>query len=429
MIVERCELPIRQEKLTKSQLAGAIVREAGGDWNPNCWSRGETVTKVGLLEVQKAVLKFRRQRFERRQTALAYFSPSQLRVENDYEGLSQEGGKGFPLELAIAASLMAPDQRAELMARTIDRHRKPEVRRRVHEILRNLDVSCINRLCLPGLPQTDSARYVRLVPRRHEFGPSDLIVYDLRTRSSKVGLSIKEDNLNIKNPGFAALGLPRNFQEDCKRAVREEMIPAWVEEMRARYGDLEVIPVHGGRECSCNWDERSGVKLDFIARTRNQVVKRFNAKNLNQRTQLVRSLFHQDNNPIENFFIVETSKQPIRVKKIIKEHSPAFNCRDPRMRPRAKSYAEIFDNSEADPMRLLIQIKFNSRFFEFQKGGQLLPEEKLTEKPETYFAVNSPHSATGRFILRYRWLASWDVVVNSMPSPNFWEILYQFDAR
>jgi hypothetical protein len=413
-------------ELTKPRLAKAIVSRAGDDWNLDCESRGGTVTKIGLNKVLDATMLLQRQHRGQRQQQLGYLTVGAPGFpENDYEALRDQGNTGIAAEFGIAASLMAPEQRRVFEVETISHHSQT---RRIQQIYRQLDATPINNLCLPGIGATEAERYIYLAPQDDDLGPSDLVVYGLH-HSARVGISIKVDNQNIKNVGFAALGLPQDLQEDNKSQIRATMMPAWVEEKVDTVGNLEIIPARKQPGFSCNWDGPSAVKLDFIARTRDQVVDIFNAKTLNERKRSVRSLFHLDNNPIEEFFLVEINKIPTRVKKIIRENSRAFHCGDPYMRPRANCYAEIFDNSGIDPMKLRIQIKFNSRFFEYQERNRLIPEEKLTRYPETYFAVNSPHSATGRFILKYRWLASWDVVVNSMPSPQFWEPLYQVNAR
>ncbi|MCA1713079.1 MAG: hypothetical protein LC789_16140 [Actinobacteria bacterium] len=56
LIVEELSLPIEPEKLTKPDLAHAIVKEAELRWSPvTCESSGGTVTKAGLDLVWQAV--------------------------------------------------------------------------------------------------------------------------------------------------------------------------------------------------------------------------------------------------------------------------------------------------------------------------------------------------------------------------------------
>ncbi len=423
LIVTRCNLSISRKELTKSELAGAIVREAGGDWNSNCWSRGETVTKVGLLKVQKAVLTFREQQFDRRQAAFAYLSPSELGVENDYESLAQEGNTGIAPEYAIAANLMAPDQRAEFTVRTIERHKNPGVRRRIEEILRHLDSSCINQHCLGGLPQTDSERYVRLVPRRHDLGPSDLIVYDLRTRDSKVGLSIKEGNLNIKNPGpEGGLGLPRGFIPRYKRRLHRVVVPQWIEEMRADIGDLEYRD--GGTRH--NWSRKTpSVVTDFYAEIADEVVGIFNDKTREEQKALIQSWFHLDANPIHNFYYIVTNKNPIYVKEIIREHRDRFRCEDPAMERRTKTKVQVLDRSGTDPMQVEVQVKCNNGLIEMKDSKtKTMHSTEIPVPGSPYFSVDSPHSPTGRFVLKYGNISSWNVTLKNRPSQDFWETVY-----
>lgn len=43
--------------LTKQRLAQSIVELGGGVWDPDCESRGGTVTRLGMLKVLEAVTK------------------------------------------------------------------------------------------------------------------------------------------------------------------------------------------------------------------------------------------------------------------------------------------------------------------------------------------------------------------------------------
>lgn len=42
-------------RLSKPELAKAIVQSAGLTWTPDCWSRPQTLTRRGLLRVEEAV--------------------------------------------------------------------------------------------------------------------------------------------------------------------------------------------------------------------------------------------------------------------------------------------------------------------------------------------------------------------------------------
>lgn len=44
-----------ENRLSKPELAEAITKAAGLTWTPDCWSRPQTLTRVGLLRVEEAV--------------------------------------------------------------------------------------------------------------------------------------------------------------------------------------------------------------------------------------------------------------------------------------------------------------------------------------------------------------------------------------
>lgn len=46
------------DRLSKPELAQAIVQSAGLSWTPDCWSRPQTLTKLGLERLEQAVERF-----------------------------------------------------------------------------------------------------------------------------------------------------------------------------------------------------------------------------------------------------------------------------------------------------------------------------------------------------------------------------------
>ena len=222
--------------LTKHQIAAAIVRYAGGDWNPDCESRGGTVTKIGLNKVLDATILLQRQHRRQRQQQIGYLTVGDPEFpENDYEALRNQNNTGIAAEFGIAASLMAPEQRRVFEVETIDHHSQIK---RIQGIYGELDPTPINDYCFPRIGKTDTERYIYLAPQDDSVGPSDLVVYDLR-RSVRVGISIKEENLNIKNPSPERLHLPAGFKAAAEARI-PDFIPDWIAEWERRKGDLVI---------------------------------------------------------------------------------------------------------------------------------------------------------------------------------------------
>ncbi len=413
LIDEKFELSIDPDnRLTKPQLAEAIVNKSGHEWHAGCESRGGTVTKIGLLKVLTAVYLFK----QFNAVADGLCTPAQLGIENDYARL-RNNNPGIEYEYAIAALLMPPRQLDEFRNTTLAGHSKERV---VNEICDEIDPTPINTHCVPGLVQTDDHRYVQCFFQSDEEGPSDIIVRDLRAPDAKVGISIKHGRTNktIKNASpVEGLEMTDAFMNRWERELRR-ITPDWVREMSERFGPLQYY-ARGGN----NWKRKQAeTVINYLDELGTDAMDIFNRKCREDRLRLTRSMLHLDHNPYDNFYIVTTHKTRrlgYFIDRILRQHHNNFACYDPIIERAAGSRVSkrIFDRAGLDPINLNIQIKLNRGLAEHGFDAN-----HLARDPNSFFEVRS---GAETHVLKYGSLKSWNISVTNDPSERFWEYVYE----
>ena len=418
LIDEKFELSLDPDnRLTKPQLAKAIATTSGQEWHAGCESRGGTVTKIGFRKVLYAVSYLK----QRAANGEGPFTPNQLGIANDYVALRTRN-TGTAYEYAIAALLMPPRQLEEFRDVTIV-GLTDTVRTTIDQISAEINPSPINTHCLIGLPQTDDHRYVQCAFQFDGVGPSDIVVHDCRAPDVKVGISIKHKNNNIKNISpIGGLGMDQEFMDRQHPELRR-ITPDWLSEMTRNHGYLQY-PLRGKHTW---WRKQSRVTADYYDRVGAEVMAVFNEHSIDERVRLTRSLFHLNDNPLRNFFILKTNEGRCGyfIETIIRQYDDNFAIEDPVMvrTPDARVKKRIIDDSGIDPIGIDIQVKCNNGFAEHKKrNGDRYSQEDVAANPDECFSVAA---GAETHALKYGSLNSWDVTVGVRPSQNFWEYVYE----